>query len=76
MGVTLYCFVFGVVSLRTVDNMSVVLSLSGFCVSQVKPEALFFTFSLSLSSQCPFMDERILGLHQKIRMQPVVIPQQ
>lgn len=37
MGVTLYCFVFGV---------------------------------------CPFMDERILGLHQKIRMQPVVIPQQ
>lgn len=36
MGVTLYCFVFGV---------------------------------------CPFMDERILGLHQKIRMQPVVFPQ-
>uniref|UniRef100_A0A3B3CU26 Calcium/calmodulin-dependent protein kinase kinase 2-like n=1 Tax=Oryzias melastigma TaxID=30732 RepID=A0A3B3CU26_ORYME len=35
MGVTLYCFVFGV---------------------------------------CPFMDERILSLHQKIKTQPVVIP--
>uniref|UniRef100_A0A3P9IPQ9 calcium/calmodulin-dependent protein kinase n=1 Tax=Oryzias latipes TaxID=8090 RepID=A0A3P9IPQ9_ORYLA len=36
MGVTLYCFVFGV---------------------------------------CPFMDERILSLHQKIKTQPVVIPE-
>uniref|UniRef100_A0A7N6AY18 calcium/calmodulin-dependent protein kinase n=1 Tax=Anabas testudineus TaxID=64144 RepID=A0A7N6AY18_ANATE len=36
MGVTLYCFVFGV---------------------------------------CPFMDERILSLHQKIRTQPVEIPE-
>uniref|UniRef100_A0AAQ5ZJ00 calcium/calmodulin-dependent protein kinase n=1 Tax=Amphiprion ocellaris TaxID=80972 RepID=A0AAQ5ZJ00_AMPOC len=36
MGVTLYCFVFGV---------------------------------------CPFMDERILSLHQKIKTQPVVLPE-
>lgn len=36
MGVTLYCFVFGV---------------------------------------CPFMDERIVSLHQKIKTQPVVIPE-
>uniref|UniRef100_A0AAY5EAA4 Protein kinase domain-containing protein n=1 Tax=Electrophorus electricus TaxID=8005 RepID=A0AAY5EAA4_ELEEL len=37
MGVTLYCFVFGV---------------------------------------CPFMDERILSLHQKIKTQPVELPEQ
>ncbi|KAG8010625.1 Calcium/calmodulin-dependent protein kinase kinase 2 [Nibea albiflora] len=37
MGVTLYCFVFGV--------------------------------------QCPFMDERILSLHQKIKTQPVELPE-
>lgn len=48
MGVTLYCFIFGVVSLRTVANVSIVLWLmsSGCFVSRVKPEAV----SISLSS--------------------------
>ena len=27
-------------------------------------------------SQCPFMDERILSLHQKIKSQPVELPPQ
>ena len=29
-----------------------------------------------LYSQCPFMDERILSLHQKIKTQPVDLPEQ
>lgn len=28
-----------------------------------------------MSSQCPFMDDRIVSLHQKIKSQPVVIPE-
>lgn len=34
-----------------------------------KKKALFY-------SQCPFMDERILSLHQKIKTQPVELPEQ
>lgn len=65
MGVTLYCFVFGNVSLSTAKKKA----------HRIKSQQHFNDFILSVLSQCPFYDEYIVSLHNKIKNKPVEFPE-
>lgn len=65
--------------LRLWSGESVLLQKTA-CSFRVSPQRqstdLPLKATLFFHSQCPFMDERILSLHQKIKTQPVVLPEQ
>lgn len=63
MGVTLYCFVFGKVSKVTAKYMP------------NKSQQHFKHLILFVLSQCPFYDEYIVSLHNKIKNKPVEFPE-
>lgn len=64
MGVTLYCFVFGRVSKKGTNA----------CLVKVQHHLMAFSF-LSVLEQCPFYDEYVVSLHNKIKNKGVEFPE-
>lgn len=63
MGVTLYCFIVGKVRMFIET-----------CLQHEKP-GHFIYLMLSVLFQCPFYDEYIVALHNKIKSKPVEFPE-
>ncbi|KAJ6656575.1 hypothetical protein lerEdw1_003462 [Lerista edwardsae] len=72
MGITLYCFVFGQVR-NTVALLKLLVYLS---VNRQRAVLLHSRIHILLPLRCPFMDERILSLHSKIKSQTLEFPDQ
>lgn len=64
MGVTLYCFVFGRVSKKKEQNA---------CLVKVQHHLTAFFFCVL--EQCPFYDEYVVSLHNKIKNKGVEFPE-